>query len=34
MPEAPVLGGSSKVTLDDAAFAAPFNGPLVHESVR
>ena len=23
-----------KVKLDDAAFGAPFNGPLVHESVR
>ncbi len=29
----PKLGGGS-VTLDDAAFAATFNGPLVHESVR
>lgn len=34
MPDAPVLGGSKTVSLDDAAFAAPFNGPLVHESVR
>jgi large subunit ribosomal protein L4 len=30
---APKLGGGS-VTLDDAAFAAKFNGPLVHETVR
>ncbi len=36
MAEAKVLGGaaSAKVKLDDAAFGAPFNGPLVHESVR
>jgi large subunit ribosomal protein L4 len=34
MPDAPVLGGSQKVKLDDAAFGAKFNGPLVHESVR
>jgi large subunit ribosomal protein L4 len=34
MPEAPVLGTSRKVTLDDAVFGAAFNGPLVHESVR
>jgi large subunit ribosomal protein L4 len=36
MPKAPVLGGkkSDKATLDDAAFGAAFNGPLVHESVR
>jgi large subunit ribosomal protein L4 len=34
MPEAPVLGGTQKVTLDEAAFGASFNGPLVHESVR
>jgi large subunit ribosomal protein L4 len=32
-PRARKLGGGS-VTLDDAAFAAKFNGPLVHESVR
>jgi large subunit ribosomal protein L4 len=32
--EAPVLGGSGKVALDDVAFGARFNGPLVHESVR
>ena len=25
---------AATVTLDDAAFGAPFNGPLVHESVR
>jgi len=33
MAEAPKLGGGT-VTLDDAAFAAKFNGPLVHETVR
>jgi large subunit ribosomal protein L4 len=33
MPEAPVLGGSGKVALDDEVFGAPFNGPLVHEVV-
>jgi large subunit ribosomal protein L4 len=34
MPEAPVLGESKKVTLDDSAFGARFRGPLVHQSVR
>jgi large subunit ribosomal protein L4 len=34
MAEAPVLGGTKKVDLDDVAFGARFNGPLVHESVR
>src|SRR3954447_13672235 len=34
MASAPVLGGTKKVTLDDAAFAAEFHEPLVHESVR
>jgi large subunit ribosomal protein L4 len=34
MASAPVLGGSKNVDLDDAAFGARFNGPLVHESVR
>jgi len=36
MPDAPVLGTATKrtVALDDAAFGARFNGPLVHESVR
>jgi large subunit ribosomal protein L4 len=34
MPKAKNLGGGADVTLDDAAFGAPFNGPLVHESVR
>jgi large subunit ribosomal protein L4 len=33
MPEAPVLGSDETVTLDDAIFGAPFNGPLVHEVV-
>jgi large subunit ribosomal protein L4 len=39
MPDAPVLspaggGSAKKVKLDDSAFAARFNGPLVHQSVR
>jgi large subunit ribosomal protein L4 len=36
MADAPVLGAakSKKVKLDEAAFGARFNGPLVHESVR
>ena len=34
MASAPILGGSKKVDLDDVAFGARFNGPLVHESVR
>ena len=34
MADAPVLGATKKAKLDDAAFGAPFNGPLVHESVR
>jgi large subunit ribosomal protein L4 len=36
MADAKILGGaaSAKVKLDDAAFGQPFNGPLVHESVR
>ena len=36
MADAPILGGkaSDKAKLDDSAFGAPFNGPLVHESVR
>lgn len=34
MAEARAIDGSSAVTLDDRAFGAPFNGPLVHESVR
>jgi large subunit ribosomal protein L4 len=34
MADAQVLGGTKKVTLDDVAFGARFNGPLVHESVR
>jgi large subunit ribosomal protein L4 len=33
MPSAPKLGGG-EVTLDDVAFGAKFNGPLVHETVR
>ena len=34
MPEAPMLGGGGTLALDDEVFGAPFNGPLVHESVR
>ena len=33
MAEAPILGGTGKLTLDDDVFGAPFNGPLVHETV-
>jgi large subunit ribosomal protein L4 len=33
-PTAKKLGGSGTVKLDEAAFGAAFNGPLVHESVR
>jgi large subunit ribosomal protein L4 len=33
MADAPVLGGTDKVKLDDEVFGAPFNGPLVHEVV-
>jgi large subunit ribosomal protein L4 len=32
--QAPVLGGTTKVDLDDAAFGAEFHEPLVHDSVR
>jgi large subunit ribosomal protein L4 len=34
MADAPVLGASKKVKLDDGAFGAGFRGPLVHQSVR
>ncbi len=34
MPEAPMLGASQKVKLDEGAFAERFHGPLVHQSVR
>ncbi|HYM54491.1 MAG TPA: 50S ribosomal protein L4 [Solirubrobacteraceae bacterium] len=34
MPDAPMLGATKKVKLDDAAFGARFSGPLVHQSVR
>jgi large subunit ribosomal protein L4 len=33
-PTAKKLGGSGTVKLDEGAFGAAFNGPLVHESVR
>jgi large subunit ribosomal protein L4 len=34
MPSAPRLGAEGQVELDSAAFAAPWNEPLVHECVR
>jgi large subunit ribosomal protein L4 len=34
MPDAPMLGQSKKVKLDDTAFGARFHEPLVHQSVR
>jgi len=35
MPDAPMLGASSKkIKLDEGAFGARFDGPLVHQSVR
>jgi large subunit ribosomal protein L4 len=34
MPDAPMLGASGKVKLDEEAFGARFSGPLVHQSVR
>jgi large subunit ribosomal protein L4 len=34
MAEAPVLGATEKVALDDKAFTADFHVPLVHETVR
>ena len=34
MADAPVLGGTTKVTLDAKAFGAAWNVSLVHESVR
>jgi large subunit ribosomal protein L4 len=34
MPDAPILGATKKVKLDDAAFGARFSEPLVHQSVR
>ena len=33
MPDAPVLGSTKKLKLDDDVFGAEFNGPLVHEVV-
>jgi large subunit ribosomal protein L4 len=33
MAEATILGGTGTLTLDDEVFGAPFNGPLVHETV-
>jgi len=33
MAEASILGGKGKLTLDADVFGAPFNGPLVHETV-
>ena len=34
MPDAPILGGSRSVALDDAVFGAPFHPSLVHDTVR
>ncbi|MGA2453597.1 MAG: 50S ribosomal protein L4 [Solirubrobacteraceae bacterium] len=34
MPDAPILGATKKVKLDESAFGARFAGPLVHQSVR
>jgi large subunit ribosomal protein L4 len=34
MPDAPMLGAAKKVKLEESAFGARFNGPLVHQSVR
>ena len=34
MPDAPLLGATTKVKLDDAAFGSRFNEALVHQSVR
>lgn len=34
MADAPVLGASKKVKLDEGAFGERFHGPLVHQSVR
>jgi large subunit ribosomal protein L4 len=34
MADAPILGASKTSKLDEAAFGAPFNEPLVHQSVR
>ena len=33
MADAPILGGSKKLSLDADVFGTPFNGPLVHECV-
>jgi large subunit ribosomal protein L4 len=33
MADAPILGGTGKLNLDADVFGAPFNGPLVHETV-
>src|SRR3954470_17341162 len=33
MPDAPILGSTKKLTLDEGVFGAEFNGPLVHEVV-
>jgi large subunit ribosomal protein L4 len=34
MADAPLLGGTGTVSLDETAFGAAFNGGLVHQSVR
>jgi large subunit ribosomal protein L4 len=34
MPDAPIIGGSGKATLDADVFETRFHGPLVHETAR
>ncbi|MGE5636661.1 MAG: 50S ribosomal protein L4 [Nocardioidaceae bacterium] len=34
MAEAPVIGGSGSLTLDEAVFGERLHGPVVHEAVR
>ena len=34
MADAPILGSTKKVSLDDAVFGQPFHSSLVHEAVR
>jgi large subunit ribosomal protein L4 len=34
MPDAPILGGTKKVSLDEQAFGVRFSESLVHQSVR
>jgi large subunit ribosomal protein L4 len=34
MPDAPIIGGTGKASLDAAVFETRFHGPLVHETAR